>query len=509
MNLAELLRRVATIHVVGNAERDIRAVQYDSRRVEQGDIFVAIHGLQSDGNAFIQMAVARGAAAVVTDERGAFDICEIEEAASGGGRRRIVKILVLNARVALAEIANALYGFPTRDVRLIGVTGTNGKTTTTHVVRHFLESAGVPAGLIGTIESRFGETAIPMEHTTPESLELCGIISMMKEQGAQAVVMEVSSHALALERVHGFEFDAAVLTNITQDHLDFHGTMEAYADAKARLFEMLEPGAAAIINADEPYGEMMERRTRGKVIRYGVVNVADVRAEEIALSTDGTSFQLTINNDSWAVFSPYLGMFNVYNVLAGVAAAIVSDVPVSVIVERIASLPQVRGRMERMILPNGAVAVVDFAHTPDALQRAIETLRISAQASGGKLITVFGCGGDRDRTKRPIMGAIAARLSDATIITSDNPRTEDPMAIIAEVLEGIPAGAKVSAWAERGEAVDAALAMANRNDVVLIAGKGHESYQIIGEIKYPYDDVQTVREWIDRVNNEQHNPARA
>lgn len=489
--LSELFSDVKTEKILGRKEQKIHGIRYDSRRVEKGDLFVAVRGFAADGHRFIQAAIDKGASVIVLEDDAALDDKQAEE-------KKLTKIVVRDSRIALAEIANAFYGNPTRDILLIGVTGTNGKTTTTHIVRHFLEANGVKTGLIGTIEARVGDTVIPMERTTPESVELCEMIAMMKEQGARAVVMEVSSHALELHRVHGFAFNVAVFTNLTQDHLDFHGTMEAYAAAKAKLFAMLDHSAVAAINADDEYGKMMERVTRAKVVRYGIVNSADVRAESVSFTMDGTSFALNMNKERLNIVSPYLGMFNVYNLLGGIAAVSESGVRSAMLVRSISSLPSVRGRLERMKLPNGAVAVVDYAHTPDALQRAIETVREIVKKKSGRVITLFGCGGDRDRTKRPLMGGIAAELSDHVIVTSDNPRTEDPKAIIEDVMKGVSQPMNVEAIEDRANAIDAALGMAKSDDIVLLAGKGHEDYQIIGTAKIHFDDMERVRAWVAR-----------
>ncbi|HZV12495.1 MAG TPA: UDP-N-acetylmuramoyl-L-alanyl-D-glutamate--2,6-diaminopimelate ligase [Candidatus Kapabacteria bacterium] len=489
--LSELFSNIETKKILGRKEQKIHAVRYDSRRIQKGDLFVAVRGYATDGHRFIQAAIDKGASVIVVEDDTAFDDKQAEE-------KNITKIVVRDSRIALAEIANAFYGFPTRDILLIGVTGTNGKTTTTHIIRHFLEVSGVKTGLIGTIESRVGDIVIPMQHTTPESVELCEIIATMKDEGARAVVMEVSSHALELYRVHGFAFDVAVFTNLTQDHLDFHQTMEAYAAAKAKLFTALDRSAVAVINADDEYGKVMESNTQAKVIRYGITNSADVKAENVSFSMDGTSFILNMKNERLNIVSPYLGMFNVYNLLGGIVAAAESGVSKAVLVKSMSSLPPVRGRLERVKLPNGAVAVVDYAHTPDALQRAIETVREIVKEKKGNVITLFGCGGDRDRTKRPIMGAIAARLSDRVIVTSDNPRTENPKMIIEDVLKGVSQPENVEAIEDRAEAINAALGMAKSNDIVLLAGKGHEDYQIIGTAKVHFDDMERVRAWVAR-----------
>ncbi len=481
MTIADLLAELPVRKATGALDRSIADVQYDSRRVAPGDLFVAIRGAAVDGHQFLPDVIARGASAVVVEDP------SVVAPAS------CAVLLVSNARAALADCANIVYGHPSRTVALVGVTGTNGKTTTTSIIRHLLTGAGHPAGIIGTIASGFGDTLTPATHTTPEAPDLCRMIVDMRTRGARAVVMEVSSHALVLDRVRGARFAAAAFTNLTQDHLDFHGTMEAYFEAKAILFRMIEENAVAVVNADDPYGPLMAARTRALVVRYGMAPGCEVRAEKVTYGLEGTTFLLTLAGKQYNVVSPYLGVFNVYNLLAGIGVVSGLGVEAAEIVRLIPSLPQVRGRLERIPLANGAVAVVDYAHTPDALERVIEAVRLITARTGGRVLTVFGCGGDRDRTKRPIMGRIAAETSDEVIVTSDNPRTEQPQAIVDEILAGIPSRDRVETIVDRAQAIDAAISRSRRGDVVLVAGKGHETYQVVGTVRLPFDDAAHVR----------------
>lgn len=493
MVLSDLLRAVAVSAIFGKTDREIAGIQYDSRKVKSGDVFIAVKGDHVDGHDFIGNAIALGAAAVVVEDQTAI----VRSTLDAGD---ITVIVVKQARPAMADLANAFYRFPSRRATMIGITGTNGKTTTTHIVRHFLSSTGTPTGLIGTIEYGFGNTMTPATHTTPESVDLCRMIDGMIADGARAIVMEVSSHALALDRVRGFRFASAVFTNLTQDHLDFHQTMHEYANAKAELFRMLDPDAVAIVNADDEASALMERDTKARVVRYGIQAGADVRGDRIRFGLTGTEFRLGLHGHDYDVVSPYLGMFNVYNLLAGVAVAASVGVPPEDILKWIPSLPQVRGRLERIPLHNGAVAVVDYAHTPDALQRAIEAVRELVGVSG-RVITVFGCGGDRDKTKRPLMGGIAAESSDEVFVTSDNPRTEDPAAIIRDILAGVPDVSRVHMIADRALAIQEALSLSRNGDLVLLAGKGHETYQIVGTQKFPFDDAALARAWSESKTN--------
>ena len=471
----------------------IHAVQYDSRKVERGDVFVAIRGTAVDGHRFIESAVRNGATVVVVEDDTAMPDAFFMH--SG-----VIKVVVPDARLSLAAMAANFYGHPARQLTLVGVTGTNGKTTTTHLIKSVLERQGATVGLIGTIEYSIGNKVIPATHTTPESLELNGLLSSMHEEGCTAAVMEVSSHSLALHRVHGLEFKAGVFTNLTQDHLDFHRTMADYAKAKRILFDSLSPEATAVTNADDPYGRSMIEGIAARTVTYGMKPGALVSASGVSMTMSGMTLSVLHDGKATSVASSLTGRFNVANVLASFAAGVALGVPDSAIAEGIAQVKAVRGRFEQIRSPAGWTAIVDYAHTPDALQNCLQTIReIVSTGGSSRVITVFGCGGNRDRGKRPIMGRIASEMSDITVVTSDNPRHEDPEAILREVLAGVPAGKRVLSVADRHEAIREALGMARPGDVVLLAGKGHENYQVVGDSRVHFDDREEVEEFIGKV----------
>ncbi|MCL6635826.1 MAG: UDP-N-acetylmuramoyl-L-alanyl-D-glutamate--2,6-diaminopimelate ligase [Peptococcaceae bacterium] len=482
MVFRELLSAVETLAAGGELDVRVAGIAYDSRRVKPGYVFVAIEGFQADGHDFVSEAVAKGAAAVVLKRP--------LRLAPG-----IAWARVDDTRLALALLAGRFYGAPSRKLKLVGVTGTNGKTTTTNLIAAILESAGNKTGLIGTIHNRIGGRVLPVGHTTPESLDLQFLLAQMVDEGVQAAVMEVSSHALALHRVAGCDFDVAVFTNLTQDHLDFHRDMEDYLAAKCGLFSGVpchDPKTGkkyAVINIDDPAAERFLDASGGRaVLTYAVGRPADVRGADISVTGRGVSFTALSRWGDCRLNLKLTGLFNVYNALAAFAAGIALGVPVDAVKAALEKVPGVPGRFELIDRGQDFALVVDYAHTPDGLENILKTAR---QIAGGKLVTVFGCGGDRDRTKRPRMGAIAARYSDYTIITSDNPRTEDPLAIIAEIETGLKAVAGREKYAiepDRRRAIRMAVQNAGAGDVVVIAGKGHEDYQIIGTEKFPFDD---------------------
>jgi UDP-N-acetylmuramoyl-L-alanyl-D-glutamate--2,6-diaminopimelate ligase len=468
-------------------EIDLHGVQYDSRKVERGDVFVAIRGSEHDGHRFVPDALARGAKAVVVeDDAGVPDSLCLHENA--------VKIVVPDARRALAVMAANAAGHPGRRLRLVGVTGTNGKTTTTHLIAAILQAHGERVGVIGTTGYMIDGRQLPATHTTPESLELQRLLADMVGSGCTAAVMEVSSHALVMQRVHGLSFAAGVFTNLTQDHLDFHGTMESYASAKRMLFDGLAAGAAAVVNADDPAAAAMTASTPARIVRYAARTQADVTAADIRLDMAGTRFTLR-NGGTHDVRSRLVGGFNVENMLAACATGLALGVPADTVIRGITDAPPVRGRFERVSAAGGKTAIVDYAHTPDALEHCLTTIRHLLPAGSGRIITVFGCGGDRDRGKRPIMGRIAAELSDFTIVTSDNPRREDPMAIIGEILAGVAPGAAVETEPDRRRAIHRALDLASPADVVLVAGKGHETYQVMRDSTLHFDDREEIAQY--------------
>lgn len=466
----------------------VQNIRYDSRTVERGDLFVALRGTSLDGTKFIAHAIDKGAKAIVLDD----DSAVSDSYCMHTG---VVKVVVPDARVALAQISANYFQHPSKSLTMVGVTGTNGKTTTTHIIKELLEASHKKTGLIGTIEYNIGDERIPATHTTPESLELQGLLKRMVDANCTAAVMEVSSHALHQHRVAGIEYDVAIFTNLTQDHLDYHGSMDDYFKAKKILFDSLTSDACAIVNVDDEWGRKLLAGVSSKSISFGISERADVQATDIALSTSGTKFTILHEGKETHIETPLLGRFNVSNILAAFSAGIVLGIDKQLMQTTLRTISPVRGRFERIVSPQGWTAVIDYAHTPDALEKALSALR-DVLGTNGNIITVFGCGGNRDRTKRPTMARIATEYSDMTIVTSDNPRHENPEAIIDEAMSGVKAGAVVYREADRKQAIYLALEMAKQHDVVLIAGKGHEEYQIIGDEKIPFSDRRIVEEYL-------------
>jgi UDP-N-acetylmuramoyl-L-alanyl-D-glutamate--2,6-diaminopimelate ligase len=472
-------------------EVDVRGVQYDSRKVGRDEMFVAIRGEATDGHLFITDAVRNGARAVVMDNDEAL-------ADSFFMHAGVVKIVVEDARKALAVISANFYDRPGSKLIMVGVTGTNGKTTTTHLLKSVLESAGGRVGLVGTIGYVIGDEQIPATHTTPESMDLQRMLAQMVARGCTAAVLEVSSHSLAMHRVYGIDFRLAVFTNLTQDHLDFHGTIEEYFRAKKILFDGLSEQGWAVTNADDAYGLGIVEGTRARVLSYGTTTSAHVNVRSVQPGLAGSIFSVAYAGTTTEISTSLIGRFNVVNATAAFAGGIALGIEREKIVEGIRNVRAVRGRFEQVRSPEGWTAIIDYAHTPDALENCLKTIRDLLPAAGGRVITVFGCGGNRDRTKRPIMGKIASTLSDITIITSDNPRKEDPARIIDEVHAGVVAGAKVITEIDRRAAIQQALGLARAGDVVLVAGKGHEEYQVVGDQKFHLDDREEVESFIRR-----------
>ncbi len=498
MVLAELLKGVQVIKLFSayfgkmalTQDISVSSIQYDSRKVGREDLFVAIRGTATDGHAYLGRAIEQGAIAVVVQDDAALPDPYFLHA-------NVFKILVPDSRLALAQIAANYYGHPSDALTVVGVTGTNGKTTTTHIIRSILERSGRKTGLIGTIAYHTGAATVPATHTTPESLELNALLRRMCTEGCTAAVMEVSSHSLALHRVEGLQFAAGVFTNLTQDHLDFHHTMDEYFQAKRKLFLGLGADAWAVVNRDDPRGNTMAEGSAARVLTYGVKAGADVVAENVTMSVSGISMVLRYGGNRVPVRTRLTGRFNVENLLAASSCAFALGIAPEIVAEAIEHLEPVRGRFEKIPLPGGRSVVIDYAHTPDALEKCLLAIReLLPEGEHGRIITVFGCGGDRDRTKRPIMGSIAARLSDVTIATSDNPRTEDPEKILDDVFSGIPAEAQARRFADRRVAIENALKEARKGDIVLLAGKGHEDYQVIGTTKVHFDDHEEVQRWI-------------
>ena len=475
---------VSTTGAAGARTSAFTGVAYDSRRVTDGAVFVALKGLKADGLDFVPEALRRGAALVVSESPRPEGL-------------DVPWVAVRDGRLALALIGAEVHGHPSREIPVIGVTGTNGKTTTTYLLAAILDAAGRSAGVMGTVHYKIGQEAREAARTTPEASDVQALLRQMITAGNQACVMEVSSHALALRRVDGVRFAAGAFTNLTRDHLDFHADMESYFAAKRRLFEMLGPDAPGIINADDPRAAALVA-TCARPLTYGILKPADVRPEGLVMDLEGVRFTATTPGGPIEIRSSLVGRPNVYNLLAAVATASALGIPRAAIAEGLAGQTGVPGRFEVVSSPaDGVSVVVDYAHTDDALRNLIETAR---PLTAGRVITLFGCGGDRDRTKRPLMGMVAARLSDVVVITSDNPRSEDPLAIIEEIRRGIPAGEAasdrapdVTAIVDRAAAIEKAVAMARPGDVVLIVGKGHEKTQHIGDRVLAFDDADVSR----------------
>ena len=498
MNLGKLLEGVDVTklfeltfgHFAVTADIDVHRIQYDSRKVERGDCFVALKGVGTDGHKFAETAVERGAKIVVLEDDSTLPDPYFMH-------NHVVKIVVPDSRKALAVMSANFFGLPSRALTMVGVTGTNGKTTTTHLIKSIMESSGEKVGLIGTIEYVVGDQVIPASHTTPESLELNDLLSQMLKSGCKSVSMEVSSHALHQSRVYGIDFDVAVFTNLTQDHLDYHRTMEEYFHAKKILFNSLSGDSVAVTNADDVWGMKIVSATNVRRLSYGISGKADIQATDVRLSLDGTTFTITAENETQTLTSPLVGRFNVYNVLAAYATGLALGCPHEAIAAGISRVKNVRGRFERIASPRGWTVIIDYAHTPDALDKCLWTIHdVQPRENRGRIITVFGAGGDRDRTKRPLMGKIAGSLSDVVIVTSDNPRTEDPQQIMNEIIAGIPREAIVSQEPDRKRAIRAALQQARPGDIVLVAGKGHEDYQVIGREKIHFSDREIVQDYI-------------
>src|SRR5215813_9014959 len=486
MQLKTLLSATPVRQIIGTLDRTVESIAYDSRRVQRNGMFVALRGEKSDGHEFIGQAIEKGASVIVAER---------EEQ-----NPRATCLVVENTRTALADFGATFYGYPGRKLKLAAVTGTNGKTTTTFLIKHICENAGLRCGLIGTVRYEIGERILPAIRTTPESLDLQELLAQIANAGCKAAAMEVSSHAMAQERTRGIEWNVAVFTNLTQDHLDFHGTMENYFEAKAKLFTRLvgqkeKNKPVAIVNTDDRYGQQLLNRVDRSlaVITYGMGLRTDFRASNYRAEFTGTSYQLDARGKSYLVRLPLIGRFNVTNSIAALAGAEALGINLRSAVLSLSKAPQVPGRLELVPAKRQFQVFVDYAHTPDALGNVLKTLR---ELQPHRLITVFGCGGDRDRQKRPLMAQMADRLADYSIITSDNPRKEDPGAIITETEKGFRSN-RYEKIVDRTEAIKRAVALAQPRDIVLVAGKGHENYQEFADYTIPFDDIQVARRAIE------------
>ena len=474
MKLRELLKNITVLAHTADLETDISAICYDSRKAEPGCLFVAVGGFATDGNRFIPMALEKGAAAVVTAKK---------------PEGEIPYILVESDRLALALLGCNFYGNPAASMTMIGITGTNGKTSSTLLLKQVLEKTqGAKVGLIGTMANMIGQEVIPTERTTPESLDLQALFARMRDSGCTHVVMEVSSHAITLERIGGVRFDVAAFTNLTEDHLDFHKTMDAYCDAKAELFRRCD---RAVVNADDSYAGRILSAAACPVLTTSVTTKEGLHAEDVALHAEGISFTAVCGEERAQVSLPIPGKFTVYNALTVLGVARQLGISLHDSAEALKSAEGVKGRVEVVPTPGTPYSVlIDYAHTPDALENVLRTVRDFCK---GRLITVFGCGGDRDPMKRPIMGKIGVELSDIAIITSDNPRTEAPMAIIQDILKGVnQESGEYIVMEDRRGAIRYAMDIAEKNDIIVLAGKGHETYQDIDGQKHHLDEREEV-----------------
>ncbi len=485
MKLHNLLHALHDFSVVPGENPEITSIEMDSREVKQGSLFICIEGYTVDGHDFVAQAVQNGAAAIIAQKH--------MEAA-------VPVIKVRDTKRAMAILADTFYEHPTKELHLVGITGTNGKTSTSYLIEQMMRGAGKSTGVIGTIGMKINDETYEVKNTTPDSLTLQKMFHQMNEKNVETAVMEVSSHALHMGRVHGCQYDVTVFTNLTQDHLDYHKTMDAYRAAKSLLFSQLGNGfdterpKYAILNIDDDASKEYIIATQAIVITYGIDNDSDIMAKDIEMTSTGTRFTLIVGEESRTVQMKLVGKFNVYNVLAAVGASLVSGIELDNIVKTIENLRNVSGRFELVEAGQDFAVIVDYAHTPDSLENVLRTIQ---QFAKGNIYCVVGCGGDRDKTKRPIMAELAEKHADFPIFTSDNPRSEDPEAILKDMEAGVE-GTSYQTIIDRKEAIEHAISQAKAGDVVLIAGKGHETYQIIGKEVLDFDDHLVAKEAILR-----------
>lgn len=477
-SLSVIIREIETISSLGDMEVSVRGMSMDSRQIKSGDLYVCVPGFKVDGHDFAAAAVASGAVALVVERFLPLDVPQVR---------------VSNVRQVIGLLASALYGHPSEQLELVGVTGTNGKTTITYLIEKIAARHGKKVGLIGTLGSRINGRQIPGERTTPEAIEVQKLLAEMVAEGVNLAVMEVSSHALDLGRVAGCEFSAGIFTNLTQDHLDYHKTMEEYLKAKSHLFSNLKGNhqpKISVLNRDDPAFAQLKEVSAAPVVSYGINQAADYQAENIEVKPEGVHFQVRFKDQLQEINYATPGVFSVYNALAAFAWGVERGYDKVSVAQALGEISGVPGRFESVRLGQPFQVIVDYAHTPDGLVNVVRTARSFTHK---KLITVFGCGGDRDRGKRPLMGEAASKWSDFIIVTSDNPRTEDPDQIIQEILSGV-AGVDYAALQDRREAIWSACRMARAGDTILIAGKGHETYQIFGSEVHSFDDREVARE---------------
>ncbi len=490
MRLNELASTLTIKHIMGSVDIRVSGIQTDSRKVTDGDLFICLPGHTVDGHNYAQQAMEKGATALVVDRQLDIDLPQI---------------IVKDCRYAMAVLADAFFGSPSKQMKVIGITGTNGKTTTAYLIEKIMNDHNVKTGLIGTIQMRYGGRTFPMSGTTPEALELQRSLHDMAASGTRCCVMEVSSHALEQGRVKGTDFRTAIFTNLTQDHLDYHNTMDEYRAAKGLFFSRMgnsfqsiqDKRKFAVLNADDPASAYFKNITSAEVVTYGLEEGVDVRATEISISAQGTDFHVDSFKGSTDIKLKMVGKFNVYNALGAITAALLEGVPMDEIKRSLESLSGVDGRVESVEAGQPFAVIVDYAHTPDGLENVLKTVN---EFAVGRVLTVFGCGGDRDKTKRPIMGKIAAKYSDVVFVTSDNPRTEDPESILKDIEQGLIEDQvpqeNYQLIEDRRVAIQKAIDMASPEDVVLIAGKGHETYQKIGQTTHDFDDRIVAKEAI-------------
>ena len=481
MILSELIKRLNVVAIHGNAEVEVKDIQFDSRKVSSGSLFVATPGTSVDGHSFIPQCIEAGASAIV---------CERLPEEKGN----VTFVVVNNSAEALGIMASAFYGYPSKKLTLVGVTGTNGKTTIATLLYKLTRGLGHKAGLLSTVCNYIEDEAIPATHTTPDALALNSLLAKMVDVGCEYCFMEVSSHSIAQERIAGLDFNGGIFTNLTRDHIDFHKTFDNYRDTKKRFFDILPKDAFAVTNKDDKNGLVMTQNTKAQVRTYSTRTMADYRAQILEEGFDG--MLLSINNQE--VFVPLVGRFNVSNLLAIYGAALCLGFDKDEVLRILSTLRPVNGRFETIYSPKGWTAIVDYAHTPDAVENVINTIN-EIRKKGSKLITVVGCGGNRDKGKRPMMAQLAKRGSDQLILTSDNPRDEEPGDILNDMLAGLTEEEKQSTLVieDRRQAIKTACMLAKKDDIILVAGKGHEDYQIIKGVKHHFDDHEEIRNCIN------------
>lgn len=479
MKLQDLLKNVEVIDIKGNGNPEVSNIETDSRKAKKGTLFVAIKGVQVDGHQYINNALQLGAGVIVYED-------DIEISAEG-----VTFVKVAHSAEAAGIIATTWYGNPSQKLKLVGVTGTNGKTTTATLLYEMFRRLGYKSGLLSTVANYIDGAVYHATHTTPDPLTLNDMLAKMVDAGCEYVFMEVSSHAIHQKRIAGLTYTGGIFTNLTQDHLDYHKTMEEYLKAKKKFFDDLPPSAFALTNADDKNGQVMLQNTKAKKYTYSVKGMADFKARIIEKHFDGTAIEI----DGREVETLFVGVFNVYNLLAVYAASILLGQKAEEVLVVLSTLKPVAGRFETIRSPKGYTAIVDYAHTPDALTNVLEAIHEVLEGSG-RVITVVGCGGNRDKTKRPIMAREAVRLSDQAILTSDNPRYEEPEAIINDMADGLNSEQmkKTILITDRAQAIKTACMIAKEGDVVLIAGKGHEDYQDVKGVKHHFDDREVVRD---------------